>query len=525
MKIILADTLVTAHGWTNDLDKLGEYTLKTRKTPEEMKAERANRKERFGNKAFKVNPLKYERLSVIKKDPTDNSIAYFLPGIWPKIERHLEKNEIAYELYDKRNADIRPDPDYSVLAGEELREQQDTALALVANLDCGIIETTTGWGKSFLIALICKMYPTLNIVVTTSSASVVGTLYEYLNKQMPTEVGYLYGKGNTSHGKRVVVTTLKSLPNIDPEKVHLLLCDECHNVGANVAGAEIAKFCFARRFGFTASPVRNDGSRIVMEALFGPVILKMTYQESVDAGMVVPMKYHIIPCPNGPNVCNKPGTPEDILKRFGYWCNKSRNTLIQQIVYDLKEIMQGQILIMVASLEHAIQLHMLLPWFKVAHYGATDLDTMGAKFSKDRYPNLDMKQYKMTQKQLDIMRGAFAKGTLRYIIATTVFRQGVNFPKLEVLIRADGTVSSVDGIQIPGRLSRLDEGKDCAYLIDMGDEFSQWSHRRALAREETYKQQEWQKITREELINGIRTKPTGGTDKPVRGIRAPKLSV
>ena len=88
-----------------------------------------------------------------------------------------------------------------------------------------------------------------------------------------------------------------------------------------------------------------------------------------------------------------------------------------------------------------------------------------------------MKQYKMTQKQLDIMRGAFSKGTLRYIIATTVFRQGVNFPKLEVLIRADGTVSSVDGIQIPGRLSRLDEDKDCAYLIDMGDEFSQWSHR------------------------------------------------
>ena len=42
-------------------------------------------------------------------------------------------------------------------------------------------------------------------------------------------------------------------------------------------------------------------------------------------------------------------------------------------------------------------------------------------------------------------------------------------------------------------------------------------HIEALAREETYKQQEWQKITREELINGIRTKPTGGTDKPVRG--------
>lgn len=67
---------------------------------------------------------------------------------------------------------------------------------------------------------------------------------------------------------------------------------------------------------------------------------------------------------------------------------------------------------------------MLLPWFKVAYYGATDLADMRKKFPADKYPNLDLAQYKMGNKQLDIMRNAFAKGTLRYVISTTVFRQG-----------------------------------------------------------------------------------------------------
>lgn len=67
---------------------------------------------------------------------------------------------------------------------------------------------------------------------------------------------------------------------------------------------------------------------------------------------------------------------------------------------------------------------MLLPWFKVAYYGATDLAEITKRFPKEKYPDLDVSQYKMTAKQLDIMRKAFSKGTLRYVISTFVFRQG-----------------------------------------------------------------------------------------------------
>ena len=245
-----------------------------------------------------------------------------------------------------------------------------------------------------------------------------------------------------------------------------------------------------------------------MESICGPTILRMSYGESVDAGIVTPMKYLMLHCGSAPSVCQKSDMPDHILKRFSYWCNTARNKAIQQFVYRLKQHFDGQVLIMVGTLEHAIQLHMLLPWFKVAYYGATDLLDMRTKFPKEKYPNLDLSQYKQTPKQLDITRNAFAKGTLRYVISTTVFRQGVNFPHLQVLIRADGTTSEVMGIQIPGRLSRLDENKRYAYLVDVDDTFAPWAHRRSLSRINQYDKQEWQRTTEEEMFDDLGAKST-----------------
>ena len=166
----------------------------------------------------------------------------------------------------------------SAFDGVDFRETQDVAVALISSLDCGVIETTTGYGKSLLISLLCKAYPTLNIVVTTSSTSVVNTLYEYLSKTIPGQVGVLHATKDTTAGKRVVCTTLKSLPNISPDNVQLVFVDECHAIGNNDAGRALMKFCWARRFGFSASPVRNDGTGKVMESLLGPTILKMLVQ-------------------------------------------------------------------------------------------------------------------------------------------------------------------------------------------------------------------------------------------------------
>lgn len=504
MRVILSYSFITIEGAPKWLDSIGRYRLRSRKTPEEMRAERERRKSFAGNK--KIVPYRFEDKNVIERDPADPNVIYFMPGLWPRVKEHLDSRGVSYELVDKRDPAKKPPLDLNALAGMEIRSGQDTAMALIATMDCGIIETTVGWGKSHIISVLCKALPTLHILVCTDSTSVVKTLYEYLLQQVPGEVGILTGEKDTTRGKRIIVSTMKSLPKIPADGPDLVFCDECHCCGDNQASRDVQRFWFARKFGFSATPIRNDGSQLVLESLFGPTILKMDYDSAVDAGMVVPMKYTMLKCDSCPSCLFRMQDPQDFtLKRYSYWNNTVRNRLIADLMRDLKDT-GAQILIVVATLEHAIRLWMLMPWLVVAYYGNADMAELQKRFPRSKYPNLDLSRFKSNQKQLDITRRAFAKGTLRAVVSTYVFRQGTNFPHLRVLIRADGTTSAIAGIQIPGRLSRLDEGKDCAYLVDFNDVFTDWASRRSLTRSKLYSEQGWKEITREELLNDLRAK-------------------
>lgn len=353
MKVTLADPVVEIDGWLPEMEQLGQYTLKVRKTPEEMREERELKRQRYGAGAFKVvNFRSLQRTCISHQDGRDD-VAYFLPGLWPRVKAWLEQRHVQYELVDRRNPEIRPPLDMSAFEGVEFREKQDVLMALVATSDCGIIDTPTAFGKSFCVSMLCKAYPNLRIVVTTGSVQVVKTLYEYLCKQIPGEVGILGGGLSRVDGKRVVVSTLKSLDNIRPDWAQLVLVDECHQVGTGESGQALMRFCWARRFGFSASVHRNDGSDLFLESLLGPVILKMDYQEAVDAGSVVPLKYCMLPCAGCPPIAKNRDLPDYMLRRMSYWVNRSRNNAIRQFVYALKRVSDCQILIVTGGFNRA----------------------------------------------------------------------------------------------------------------------------------------------------------------------------
>ena len=103
------------------------------------------------------------------------------------------------------------------------------------------------------------------------------------------------------------------------------------------------------------------------------------YQEATDAGMVTPMKYLMLPCSGCPPAAKNLNLPDVALKRVSYWQNNARNGAIRRFVYDLKSKFDGQIMIMVSTLVHAIELHKMLPWFKVAYYGRNDTKALTGK--------------------------------------------------------------------------------------------------------------------------------------------------
>jgi superfamily II DNA or RNA helicase len=63
-------------------------------------------------------------------------------------------------------------------------------------------------------------------------------------------------------------------------------------------------------------------------------------------------------------------------------------------------------------------------------------------------------------------------GACRKIISTYVYKQGVNFPQLTVVVNAGGGGSDIVARQIPGRESRnIGEVKPQAYLVDFVHEW------------------------------------------------------
>lgn len=503
MRVVLTDDFLCVHGWRPSMDSLVTYDYKFRKTPEEIKQEKEELKQQ-GISSKKVNRFNSKKMNLGVPSLTDASIVSFLPGLWTRIKQYLERNNIEYELDDQRDPAIRPEPDYSVFKGETLRYGQADTFAAVALTDGGIILAPTGYGKSYSIKKICSMYPTLNILIVSKSAQVVGNLYDEIRKELPGQVGYVYAKGHTAAGKRVVITTAKSLEQIPTDKAQLILCDEVHDVGNNQVGEFLGNFTHCRKFGFTATLTRNDNSLLVTEALFGPVIQKITYQEAVANNLVVPMKYLMIPVDScGKRGWNVQSMSETYQKKNSYWVNSYRNREIASLVYRIKELVPSQILIMVETLEHAIQLHRRLPWFKVIHSGQGDVESQRENFKEEYYPGLDLSQYKLTPTELDIARNAFAKGTLRYVISTYTWKQGVNFVDLAIMIRADASPSEIPSIQAPGRASRISSGKYCGYVVDFRDTFNPWASTRSDNRERIYQGQGWEEITAEQMLQEL----------------------
>jgi superfamily II DNA or RNA helicase len=144
-----------------------------------------------------------------------------------------------------------------------------------------------------------------------------------------------------------------------------------------------------------------------------------------------------------------------------------------------------QVLIMVETVEHGMYLKRLLPEFTFV-YGNIN-PTEYHDYKRDGFTGDDP----LKPKDRNRLKQEFAEGTLKKVISTTVWKQAVDFPKLSMLIRAEGSASIIASTQIPGRLSRIADGKDKGVLIDFVDGFDPWASARAAKRIRLYREKKW----------------------------------
>lgn len=410
-------------------------------------------------------------------------------GFLPKITAALKAKKIDVEVVDLAppvKSDVYT-PHWANVDKFPFRPGQREVLEAVTKVERGRIWWATGTGKSFLIPLICKLYPKANIAVTTKFKSVMNDLYKNLCSHLPS-VG-IYHSGKKVLGKRVMCYSAGCLQHADMNKTHFLLADEVHELATEPMFEKFAQFKYARMFGLSANmDDRFDGADFELEGSFGPIITSMTYQQGVSNGMIVPINVHW----RNVNLDRNPAENyEGVVKeRHGIWRNRKRNL---QIAKDANDYPDDQVLITVRTFDHACHLKQLLPDFTLV-YAPGDKEADINKYVG--WKLLDADEPEMSTARLERLKTMFEKGTLRKVIATTVWNRGVNFKQLQVLIRAEGSASAIDDTQIPGRLSRTTEKNDkhSGILIDYLDQFDNGYARKAKQRKSNYESKGWNNI-------------------------------
>ncbi len=408
------------------------------------------------------------------------------------IARNLREHGYHPVVKDERPEDPKKfKPAWQRLRGVDWRYKQRFCIEQMLKYSCGRIDCPPGYGKSMLMRLFCQLLPGAETVVSTHSLDVLTQIHDELSKSIP-RVGMISGKRKIE-GDGIHVVSGKSLHRVD-WPVDIFLVDEVHEFATdhylNSVGAK--SFQYARKYGFSASQShRMDLAHFELEGPFGPVIARVSYRQAVEHGCIVPIQiwWRNVNIRGNPAAHVRSPVERD---RWGLWTNDARNALIAEDARQFDD--DDQVLIAVETIEHAMNLKRLLPEFSICHSenGLSEEDRLWYITNEFIPPN----EPRMTAERRYKLKKAFEAGRLRKVIANSVWKRGVDFRQLAVLIRADGKNSAISDTQIPGRTSRTCEetGKEFSVVVDYLDEFDDRLHGRALDRATNYSANGWEQI-------------------------------
>ena len=408
-------------------------------------------------------------------------------GMWPTIQGicsmypYLELNFIEDTPEDRNLKKINPD--WGNVSDLTFRPGQREAINAIINNTGGIICAPTGFGKTFLIGALCKLFPKSRIHISTKSVDIARRIANDLKRFIP-NVGMI-GGGKEEANSRVIVITSDSLHKA-PGDADFFFYDECHQAAAESYTENIlTTYNYAKRIGFTATPTgRSDGADSVLTMLFGSVIFNMDYTQGVDLGLVVPIHVRWLPCNTASVVALAYQKPVS-RKRYCIWRNAARNQIIADDVR--ANYADESVLILVETVEHAVYLHNVLPEFELC-YATMDPDDLNEYKSSGLLPN----DYTvMSKKDRVKLCTDFLNGDVKKVISTDVWATGVDFPSLSVVYSVSSRVSRILTTQGAGRVSRIFNGKEYGEVVDIQDTFADDFKSFAAKRKKVYKELGW----------------------------------
>jgi superfamily II DNA or RNA helicase len=350
------------------------------------------------------------------------------------------------------------------------RDYQLNCLNAAINNDRGIFCCATGSGKTLMAAMITAHFnlPTIVYVIGKDLLYQFRQLFSDIFQE---EIG-IVGDGNYSF-KRITICSIwtlgkcfgiknneilssdeedeeddfdssykqEILKNLKRFKVHML--DECH-IGSAPTITQIYKNINPERlYGFSGTPVRDDGSDLLLESILGNYIATVSASELIEKKVLVPPIIEFIDVPKKANLSGS--NYQTVYKEY-IVDNEERNKLIFN---KAKELLNNgrQVLVLFGSIRHGQNLYKL---FKEE----IECEILSGK---DK-----------TEKRLEV-KEKLLKGEIKCILASKIYDIGVDISSLDGLILTTSGKSSVRTLQRIGRVIRSHPGKKDAQITDFID--------------------------------------------------------
>ena len=402
-----------------------------------------------------------------------SSTGKFPVGLLPRVLDFYSQKGIHLLIVDERlpiEKSIPIDISSGLLSiGKEPRGYQIHAAELATNTDRGIIRAATGSGKTMIAALITAKLgkPTIIYVI---GKDLLYQLQDFFSKIFNKPIGII-GDGKCEI-KDINIATIWSVgqalglkskitlddvddheKKIDPDKyrkikemllnscVHIL--DECHLAACDTVQI-IAKNIRAEYvYGMSASPWRDDGADILIEAFLGRKIVDYSASELIIQGFLVrPDIRFLAPRPYP----FKSGKFPHIYSKYIVE-NEQRNGMIVKATISMVE--QGFVpVVLFSTIKHGDILFEKLK----------SVVTVGLLSGKD------------SSKQREKIKDELESGKIKCLVASKIYDCGVDIPILSGLVIAASGKSSVRALQRIGRVLRLYPGKKVAAVIDFADQ-------------------------------------------------------
>lgn len=388
----------------------------------------------------------------------DHHVLTTLPGFINRLRIKLAELGYIVNIVDERIP--TPEPDI-VAACRGLREYQYECAHAALHSRGGVISCPTGWGKTHIIGALIRGFPrealktrgTPSVLVVTPTLDISRKNYNDLVTILPERNVGLINSTSKQFSDDVQVVTPESLDHVNLKDTGLLIYDEVHTVSMQRM-TNLLDAAHAIRYGMSATPSgRFDGGDLVIEGLFGPVVYSKSYGDAVKDGAIVPIKVFWVESPRPERFAGY--STKMGCYRHAIWRNRDLHAIVAAVVGRIPADVQA--LCVVDKLEHMNCLCPYLPGVTMVH-----AETNAKGLESSRYANLQPISRTDRRKIYDKV----SSGEAKRVLSTGVYRAGVNFPDLQVLVNCEGMGSQIIAGQLPGRASRVAGGKNMGYIVD-----------------------------------------------------------